>query len=366
MVLKEGEARHKIETSVLKKRAGRRLQHRVPDSKAFIVPEDPEKSEYVLQQPRLFPRDHRIRHNPEGEVFIVSYRGKAKKKEEQQPGKVSLIRWSRYSDIETAIRGAEHVRKKYDIPNNGEAIGNIRNVIDLVKDLSLELQQRGVTDIGMGLMSTKAGEVLLQNGYDTAVKPGKIKIFEQIMSATNLDSLDRVNPSRSRLILSHVWIDLIQELLVGRRVEEKYKTVREKLIRSREFQRFLLSQAAAYIDESVSQRTGHHEEERTTGELKTFAREYLSSHFINTMPYSQVAAVSRFLIVHKGTPEEVITLSKYIGEDAQMFEGTPRLSQLDGRERKRRLSQISILIKRVLKEGEEALTPKKEEVTQPV
>lgn len=349
MVLKEGEVHHnRIERHVLKARAGT-AEERLNKKKADIEAKNRERDLEIGSHPRLFPGDYRIRHSPTGEVYVRTYRTKEK---------IRPI-WLPYPDIETAIRASEHIMEKYEIPDGNE-IGKVRNVIGLVKDLSSELQQRGVTEIGMGLMSTKAGEVLAENRYDTAVGPGKKKILEQIMSATNLDSLDRVNPSRSRLILSHVWIDLIQELLVGRRVEEKYRTVREKLIRSREFQRFLLSQAAAYIDEAVSQRVGHHEEEMTTRELKTFAREYLSNHFINTMPYSRVAAISRFLIMHTGTSEEVMALSKYIGEDAQMFEGTPRLSQLDGRERKRRLSQISVAIKRILEEGEDALPPKKE------
>lgn len=343
-----GPNKHNIERGVLKKRAGPGLQDRIFNGESSIEPENPDKSREVIGFPRLFSSDHRIRYNQEGDVFIVSYR---------ERGEGYLTRWSTYPDIETAIRGAEHVREKYNIPN-GEEIGKVRNVIGLVKDLSVNLQERGIAPLDMRSMAEYAAEALVQSGFDTAVKPKKIQIMEKIMSATDLDKRNRVNPSRSRLILSHAWVDLIQELLVGRRIEEKFGSVREKLIRSREFQCFLLSQAVEYIDEAVGQRTGHHEEERTIGELKTFARDYLSSQFINTKPYSQVAAISRFLITHTGTQEELIALSRYIGDNAQIFEGTPRFSHLGGGDKKRRLLQISKAITGVLKDGENALSPK--------
>lgn len=344
-----GPTPNNIERGVLKKRSGTALATRVFGNKPYIEPENPAKSREVRDLPSLIPNDHRIRFNPQGDVYIVSYR---KKPQETTP----RSRWGKYKDIEAAIRGAGYVREAYGM-GSGEEIGKVRKVIDLVKGLSSDLQKRGVTPLDMGLMAQDAAAALVKSGFDTAVKFEKRQILEKIMSATNLDRQNRVNPSRSRLILSHAWIDLIQELLVGQRIEDKYGSVRAKLIRSREFQRFLLSQAASYIEDAATLRRGDHEEGRTIRELKAFAQRYLSNQFINTKPYSQVAAVSRYLIMTTGTPLEKQNLAKYIGEDAVIYDVLP-MSRLTPELRKRRLAGIKGRIERVLEDGEVALVPK--------
>lgn len=345
MPVKEGTPNN-VERSVLKGRMRSGLQQPL----VAIVSENPERSFQAQYLPRLFPTDDRVKWDNEGNVWIVSYRSKDKVKD------VDYERWGIYKDVEAAIRGTGYVAEAYG--KDGERSTNVKNVITQVRDLSRSFQRPGITLLEINQMAQVAATTLVENNYDTAVKPEKQEVVKKIMEAVRVDKLDRVNPSRSRLILSHAWVDLIQELLIDQRIEDKYSALRSALIRSREFQRFLLEQAAAYLEDAVTLRRGDYEEARTIRELKIFARRYLSNHFINTKPYSRVAAKSRFLIVHTGTQKEIGSLSGYIGNDAEIYKGTPQLSQLDGRDRKKRLSQISTAIKEVLKEGEDALVPK--------
>ncbi len=338
----EAANKHGIERHNLRRAGG--MQGRLIDPNLVIGEENKARSDEVrhVDIKYLFPTDNRIRyHKYNGDVYLKSYR-KVKSR--------SLVRWSKLVDLEAAIRLSGHVIEAYD-PKTGKEIEKTRTAISLVRSLSIRLQRSGLFPMDMQLMAEDAALELTQAGFINAQKEEKQKTVEKVMKAARLDSVNRVNPSRSRLILSHAWVDLIRELLIGKMTENKYVSIQAKLIRERELERFVLLQTASYIDE-LTRGQSSFEESRSAVEFKQFARQFLSNEVVKLKPYSRVAATARFLIMNTGTEEELEKLRKYIGDDAGMYRGTPPLTKLAREEQQKRLRGIKMEIVNILQEGE--------------
>lgn len=353
MTRPEVATQNNVERHILKRAHG--LQATLIDPSLVSVPENWARHEEVWGKnvDFTFPADKRVRHHKyEGKLFIKSYR-KIKN--------INRVRWSRLEDIEAGVRQADHIIDAYD-PEGGKEVGKTKQVIELVKDLSKDFQQSGLTHMDIRLIAEKGALGLLQAGFINAQRSQRLEIADKITRAAQLDSKTRVNSSRSRLILSHVWVDLIRELLVGRVTEDKYTSIQAKLIREREFERFLLGQVVAHID-GLSGKTESFEDPRRLQEIKAFAREYLSPQMVKLKPYARMAAISRFLIVNTGTAEELDALRKYIGDEADMYAGTPALTSqnLSREERIRRLGGIKTMIEEGLEIGELFLHTKSED-----
>lgn len=286
----------------------------------------------------LFPGDDRVRyHRFTGDAFFKSFRN-------------GRVRWSKPIDIENGIRLANHVQEAYD-PKTGREVEKTKQVISLVRDLSISFQKQGLVPLDIQLMAVEAGEKLAGTGFVNAEKESKQEIVGKIVRAASLDSKARVNSARSRLILSHAWVDLIKELLVGKVIENKYGSIGAKFVREREFERFVLSQVNSHIDELLRVSSSF-EDRRNIRELKAFAARYLSRDVIKLKPYSVVAATSRFLIMNTGSKEELDMLKKYIGEDAGMYYGTTPFTKLDKEKQISRLKGVKSMIREGLDIGE--------------
>lgn len=322
------------------KRAGG-MQARLLDPTMVSMPENQVRHEEVWEKDAafLFGTDNRIRyHKYHGELYIKSYR--------KFKGQ-SRVRWSHPVDVEAGIRQADHVREAYD-PKTGNEVEKTKHVIELVRDLSHYFQQPGLTLLDFGLAATQAADTLVQTGFVDAVKEERQDVVDKIMKAASLDSLSRPNASRSRMILSHVWVDLIHELLVHKMTENKYANIQAKLIREREYERFVLGQTVLHIEEQIRASTGF-EDRRSVLELKQFVNQYLGPDVVKLKPYAKKAATARFLIMNTGTKEELEALRKYIGDEADMYYATPTLVQTD---KVRRLTQIKKDISQGLEIGD--------------
>lgn len=308
--------KHGIERKVLKRAGG--MQGRLIDPTTVYVPENPVRHQEVWNKDTafVFTTDDRVRHNKyTGDLFIKSYRNVNGK---------SLVRWSHPVDVEAGIRLADHVKEAYDSAT-GREVERTKGAISLVKDLSVDFQKPGLAPLDIQLMSEEAAATLAKLGFIDAVKEEKLDVVKKIMRAAALDSKTRVNGPRSRMILSHVWVDLIHELLVEKMTGNKYTSIKAKLIREREFERFVLDQTVSHIDEQT-QTSSSFEDRRSVLELKHFVAKYLSSDVVKLKPYSQVAAISRFLLMTTGTQAEFDLLRKYIGDKADAYRNTKPLT----------------------------------------
>lgn len=262
----------------------------------------------------------------------------------------SRVRWSKPEDLEAGIRQADHVREVYD-PKTGKEVEKTKLVISLVRDLSVHMQKEILFPLDIQLMAEKSANTLMQAGFIDAQKERRQEVVAKILKAASLDSQHRVNSPRSRLILSHAWVDLIRELLVSKMTENKYASIGAKLIREREFERFLLSQVASHIG-LLTQPGNSFEAARNIAELKFFVRQYLSKDIMRLKPYASLAATSRFLILNTGTQDELNTLRNYIGDKADMYYGTPPFTQLSFGDQTKRLGGIKKNIEQSLDIGE--------------
>ncbi len=360
-----------IEREVLKRGGG--LQSRMALEDTFYIEERPEISELVAPYDYLFPFDNRIKHSPEGSLWILSYPPILKATEDmfpdlppaKKPKKVSQRRWSNPDDIETAIRMSGHIADTYK-PKEGEVAKDTLGVVDHVKQLSYDYQQPGITEVERENLATQTAEILVATKFANARKPEKLKIRNMLLHAGQRDSLARLNTSRSRIIISNAWIDLSRELIVNRTIGEKYRTMEWRLMQERDMERFCLEQTVARINALNGRRTSSPEFTRLRKDLELFVYTYNSSDYIRAKPYSNIAAISRFLMFGDGqkpavdesgnvvTDEmnsDLKTLSRYIGADAGMFWGTRNFRTLTSDEQLRRLEAVGVAISQTLEEG---------------
>lgn len=363
-----------IEREVLKR--GRGLQGRMNLEEVVYFNEAPAVAEQVEPFRNLFFFDDRLKCSPEGDVWILSYPPITKPVTEdmfpdlppaKKPRKFVQRRWSNAEDIEKAIRMAGHVADAYE-KGQGEAAQNTLGVVDLVKNLSYGYQREGITDEGREELAQETADTLVATKYANARKPEKVKIKNMLLAAGQKDVLQRINPSRSRMIISNAWIDLSRELIVNRIIGEKYRTMEWRLRQERDFERFCLEQTAARIDEIGMVREGSPESKRLLHELEVFVYRYNSSEYVKAKPYSKVAAISRFLMFGDGQQavfddngridrgelnDDLTLLAKYIGkEDAQLYWGTPKFKGLKPNEKMTRLRTIAASIRQTLEEGD--------------
>lgn len=363
-----------IERELLKR--GRGLQGKMNLGETVYINENPAIAEQVETFRYLFPFDSRLKYSSEGDIWILSYPPIVKSLSEdmfadlpssKKQRKFAQRRWSNAQDIEKAIRMANHVAEAYE-KDEGEVSKNTLGVVDLVKDLSYEYQKPGITETELTERAQETANTLVATKYANARKPEKLKIKNMLLAAGQKDVLQRINPSRSRMIISNAWIDLSKELIVNRIIGEKYRTMEWKLRQERDFERFCLEQTAARIDEIETIREGSPEFKRLLSELELFVYRYNSSDYVKAKPYSKVAAITRFLmfgngqhaafddngnIDRGGTNPDLQLLAKYIGkEEAQLYWGTPKFKELKPEEKIVRLRTIASSIHQTLEEGD--------------
>lgn len=344
-------AGNKIERHILRRAGG--MQGRLFDPDIKANPENVTRHAEVWRDDvsYLFPGDDRVRWNTyTGELFLRSSR---QRKGEQ------VIRWSKPLDLENGIRMAGRVSESYD-PKTGKEMLKIKDAIQLIKGLSQSFQKPGLRSLEMDAFAKEAVDRLSQLGFVSAVNAEKQKIAEQILKAGSRDVLNRVNPARSRLILSNVWVDLIHELLVGKVTENKYASVGAKLTREREFERFVLAQVTSHIEGLLRTPTSF-EDKKNIQDFKVFVRQYLGNDVVRLKPYAKIAAVTRFLVMNTGTKAEHDLLKKYIGEEAEMYYGTKPFTELSQKEREARLKGIRFIIQEELELAEILLHTKTED-----
>lgn len=359
------ENRFNIERNILKRGGG--LEGKMQGEQVFYVPSDEVKNRQVEELPPLLPFDRRIRVATTGELYVKSY---LTSKPINSPfadysgenyKSIQKVIWNESPDIENAIRRTEHIKTKYE-PKTGEVIQGTKDVIGQIFELSDAFHQSGITEQQRIQMIENSASVLASAGFVNAKKPEKQEIVRKIMAAGSRDSLQRINPPRSRLILSNAWIDLTRELIVGRMVKEKYNGIHERLLRERQMERFLLKQTAMRLNEIKMTRDRSVERDQAFKDLSKFIYQYNSPEHIKAKPYSHAAAKVRFFRFGDGDVENennnLQTLKKYIGDDYEAFRGMKKFDKLNTEEISKRLDDMNHEIQKAIDFGDENLPVK--------
>lgn len=364
-----------LEREVLKR--GKGLLRQMDDQAVLFVDSNIASSMEAESHDPLFPGDKRIRASLAGDIYFISYRSTSRMNAlfvdlpEGNDTKIEKVIWAKSTDVESGIRRSSHIAAKYE-PGTGETILNIQEVIQRIHDLSQEYHRSGITEEERQKMAEETAEVLVRTGFANATKPEKVRIMDKVLAAGQRDVLQRINPPRSRMILSNVWIDLTKELIEGRYAKEKYKSIHAKLIRERELERFFLSQVHERINQIDEEREGSREIETEISDIQNFTHQYLNPNQIRVKPYSRAAAIVRFDLFGDGAAPafdengevdrqkmnpHLTILSKYIGSDeAQIYKGTPHFKSLSIKDRISRLKGAAFTIEEALNEGEANLT----------
>lgn len=364
--MNEGMPTNRIERHILKQGGG--LQAEMEFEPTIYMAENEERSREVAGLQNLLPFERRMRYDQQGDIFVRSSPPKRTQPDmfpyivRKKSPRVAYVRWSKLGTIETAIRQASHIAEQYG--KSGETTKSTLTVVDTLKGLTQAYQQSNVDEEARLQLEVETAAILEQTGYANATKPEKQGIATQIVSAAKRDSKERINRSRSRLILSHVWIDVSRELIVGRKAGEKYSTLRELLLRERALERFCLEQTEERIENILSIRQGSPELEGLMRDLKLFVYTYNSGEYVKVKPYSRAAAITRFALFGDGQKQDDVTgissdvrkLAQFLGmEEALRYSGAEHFTKLSPEAQRRRLRLVQNEIAEALEKGERDL-----------
>ncbi|MDZ4228108.1 MAG: hypothetical protein U1E54_02575, partial [Candidatus Levybacteria bacterium] len=294
-----------VEKRILRSTA--KLPSRMMKESLRLVPENVVKFNEIMQYPYLNEKNNKIRFNPfTGEIYISTYRHSSKSESQSQPpeGEIILMqrgrtpsqeifqRWNQYSDVECAMRSAEHVLEHYGKEERG-MVKNTLGAIDLTKRLLTKFESGEVSKENIEKIAQEALRELDVLGFSNAEKPIRQKLALQITKATGKDKLERVNPLISRTRLASAWLKAIRELLVAKKVREKFYAVAMDLLSERSSERFYLSQMATLMQDVLVNQNVIELKSKIDG-LKEFSLLYLTPEKIKVAPYRKSALLSRY------------------------------------------------------------------------
>ncbi len=294
-----------VEKRILRSTA--KLPSRMEKEPLRLVPENVVKFNEVKQYPYLNEDNNKIRFNPfTGEIYLSTYRDSLRKESERQPleGEIILMqrgrkplqeilqRWNKYPDVECAIRSAEHVLDRYG-KEKGEMVENMRGVINLTKRLLTKFESREVNKENIEKIAQETLHELAVLGFSNAEKPIRQKLALQITNAAGKDKLERVNPLISRTRLASAWLKAIRELLVAKKVREKFSTAITDLLSERAIERFYLSQVTILIQDMLTNQNVDYLKSKISV-LKTFSSTFLTPEKIKVAPYRKSALLFHY------------------------------------------------------------------------
>ena len=359
-----------------------RLPAKMEKESLRLVPENVVKFNEVKQCPYLNENNNRIRFNPfTGKIYISTYRHSSKNESQHQQfeGEIILMqrgkspsrevsqRWNQYPDVECAIRSAGHVLDHYG-KEKGEMVENTRGVINLIKRLLTEFESGEVNKYNIEEIAQETSLELTLLGFSNAEKPIRQKLALQITNAAGEDKLGRLNPLISRTRLASAWMKAIRELLVAKKVREKFSAVTIDLLWERAIERFCLSQATVSIQDMLENQNVDDLKPKIHA-LKAFFSTFLTPEKIKVAPYRKSALLSHYslfgvknesekdlLILTSGNEQESVNILAFTPID-KILQGSLFLKNACW-EIQERLMESSASIKNALDEGAKNLEKK--------
>lgn len=287
--------RERQSREVLILRTAKSLPLRMETDPLLVIEESP-ANRRIDQFPELTD-DKRVRFNPfAGDIYISVFReapvrvqGRSSSEivlfqRGENPQNISARRWNKYPDIETAIRGMEHVEEKYE-KKGGQEVIKIKQVIGLMRDLLGVFRIGMVTEETLKDLEEKTIEGLAAAGFPDADKTIKQKLADQLLLASRKDSTDRINPLVSRSRIASAWVKATGELLNAKLIREKYSYLNLLLSNERDLERFHLEQASEFVNNILLRGLGNKEVERSLWNLRSYSSRYLGSGDIKVNPY---------------------------------------------------------------------------------
>lgn len=329
----------------------------------IVSPQDAQKNFEVNQLPQL--GDDRIRYDNKGKIYIkrfgpqniqVSMPDNIPSDELGYDSvKIANSLWPEISDIETAIRYSRHIADNYD-RKNGQEVVSLINIQRAIRKTAVNLQRSGSDRPSQDEIEQRIAEVLVKNGYDSPLSFDKQRIRDRIFEAVRRDNRGRENPSRTRLMLAHLYPQITKMILGNREKFNKYRYLESVLVREREKEIYPFQEIKYAIDELQVMQDSNREKYRLVNRIRNEVKERLSPKKIRVAPYVQLAAEVRFSLNAHNTPEEFGTLLRYVGEEKAMeLVSEKTFYEMDWNERFKRLKVISEKIGTVLQDTEDAM-----------
>lgn len=338
-----------IERSVIM-RTHADIPEQMDRERALIVPGDGISDQEARGLPEL--GDRRVRYKrPKGELFISRYRDTGVRFDLPEGSGVLQLgfdrvkvvegKWPRLPDAETALRYCDHIADSYD-RKNGTQTTSILAVNSLIRDLSYELQSDPSERVSLDQLEKRAIQVFVREGYDRAISPDKLYMAQEVMRALEKDSLDRENPSRSRMILANLRPRLTKVLLANENKRNKYRYLGRVIYGERERERFALTQLSSEIKDLGVMGRNDFQNRIAEEAVRRKALVGIAPNIIKIAPYVQVAAEARFLMNSRKTVEDVDKLKGYVGvERAEEIAELPSYYDLRVDERRQRLLTVA-------------------------
>jgi len=359
------------------------VEQKAPDAiERFVVREEhsdiPEKiaGERIV----VFPHDHvanannyflpslgdkRVRYDENGQVLI--YRSTGKKIKASTPenltvgdvgfDSISVVEsnWSTCPDVETAIRQTRHIADKYDRDNGLETLsllGFHRTMRQVAKKMQLPAGERPpLSEVNEFVLKE-----LSRYGYDNVRSSDKKEIVEIILDAVQKDSLSRENPSRTRLMLAHLYPRITKMILGNEQKRNKYRYLESLLLKEREADRMPVVRLSEDIKKMEKMDERNREAENIARNARRKAHSDISPTSIRLAPYVQLGAEVRYLLFGHNTQEDINILSRYLGSDrANELAGLPTYYELSPSERRERLSSIAMRIDEFMEKADQEL-----------
>lgn len=324
----------KTETRLL--RTAPALSYRMSREPLSFVVEDRSVHAYAerLRDCLFSPHEPRVRFDPfTGEIYISSWRHKKSRNDEtvhldqgtielgqrgKKPKGTIYLRWSRYPDIQTAIRGVGHIIEGYE-KDGGDKIEGAKAAIGLVMEALPQFREERITEKELKGMTEKAEEVLTQAGFMDARTPNRQKLTIQILAAFRKDSAGRINPLISRTRLSSAWLKLIKELLFAGMAREKYGQILNVLLVEDEAERFYMESAQRVLNDLLIS-NNNIDLDQAIKVTRAVSRELLTPEVVKVAPYRRAALVSTAFLFGVETDRQRRILEKILAGERNLLE----------------------------------------------
>lgn len=190
-------------------------------------------------------------------------------------------------------------------------------------------------------------------GYTSSVYPGRVRTSEQLVRATELDSLGRPNPPRGRQIVESRRPQLIKDGLIADDVVKKNRRILSVIEAACDHIELDFEGIADFSENLAENKVG-------TGSFDTELARYLTIIDLTISPgkralpkpYSELGAKVRYLLHPKHTKEDVSSLAKYMTplDALDLIEKFPKgfKELLESAHEKGRIREIAKLIREEL------------------
>lgn len=303
---------------------GHNTLNKMSGEKAAISfpPENKIQHESIDQLPELTRGENSVRYDQfTGEIFISSWRSK----NDQNNEKIKYLRWSKFSDINLAIRSCQHVSQKHE-SGRGEANEKIQGTIGFVRSTLSDFRAKRYDKDNFSYLSDSTADYLKDTGFTNSKKAIRVAIADQIEKAANLDSRGRFNPLISRTRLASSWLKLMRELTVNKGIYDKYQRLTGQLMLEQYFEASSLDNMGYLIDEILniygnSRFSTDLQNKILVNQLEQAVSENLNFPNIRVNPYLRPATIVRnILFANTSDKQNISTLRTQVADDTKTLQ----------------------------------------------